>query len=424
MSHVDGQPELKAIIAELKEAIRSDVTGYDGTLAAGGDRDGLANGSSLGYLGRALRNLETHPPLAEYQFPARVPVVGGLIAWLQEQLGRLGAKWHTRNLLLQQNEINRLNLATLRATSAVLRDQVDTIAQLHAAVSIAERANAAADRATARVQELELMVERMAEQATMPVGPTTGDGVVGSSGFDYFRFELRFRGSPRLVQERQRAYLDVFRGASDVLDVGCGRGEFLTLLASEGISASGIDTEPQMVEYCRAHGQAVEQVDAVTHLNGLPDGSLGGVFMSQVVEHLPLSYLLRLLALCYRKLRVDAPIVIETPNPLCLSVFAHSFYQDPTHTKPVHPATLQFFLEQIGFAEIELRLNSEVPEPERLAIAPDVGDDAPPWLHVLDSNTRKLNNLLFGAQDYAVVARKFVWPERHLSESQATPVSA
>ena len=104
---------------------------------------------------------------------------------------------------------------------------------------------------------------------------------------DYFAFESRMRGSTEHVRHAQRAYVEDFRDAAPVLDVGCGRGEFLELLREAGIEARGVDADADMVAYARGEGLEVEQADALDHFATLGDGSLGGVFLAQVVEHLP-----------------------------------------------------------------------------------------------------------------------------------------
>src|SRR6188472_231332 len=124
------------------------------------------------------------------------------------------------------------------------------------------------------------------------------------------------RGSTADVRERQRPYVDDFRGAAPVLDVGCGRGEFLGLLREAGIEARGVDADADMVAFARGAGLDVVQADAVAYLEGLDDGSLGGVFAAQLVEHLPPAALLRLLQLAARKLRPGGLLVAETINPL------------------------------------------------------------------------------------------------------------
>src|SRR5262249_41483255 len=124
--------------------------------------------------------------------------------------------------------------------------------------------------------------------------------------YKYVEFENQFRGSQEAIRERLESYLTYFAGTADVLDVGCGRGEFLDLLASRGIRARGLDLNHEMVEVCRARGLDVAEGDVVSYLHAQPDGSLGGLFAAQVVEHLAPSYLLRFLELACHKLRPGA----------------------------------------------------------------------------------------------------------------------
>src|SRR3954468_19424397 len=122
----------------------------------------------------------------------------------------------------------------------------------------------------------------------------------------YKGFEDRFRGSVDEIREKQRVLVPVFAGASDVLDIGCGRGEFLALLKEHRISGRGIDTNASMVSAARERGLDVVQADAMAHLQSLPDSSLGGVIASQVIEHMEPSHLLALLPLIFKKLRPHA----------------------------------------------------------------------------------------------------------------------
>src|SRR5436190_16542232 len=133
----------------------------------------------------------------------------------------------------------------------------------------------------------------------------------------YRGFEDRFRGSPDEIREKLRVHVPVFAGASDVLDVGCGRGEFLSLLKEHRIGARGVDTNGEMIADARHRGLDVVEADARAHLQSLPDASLGGVFSSQVVEHLEPSYLIELLPIIFKKLLPGAPLVLETINPAC-----------------------------------------------------------------------------------------------------------
>ncbi|HIH73878.1 MAG TPA: class I SAM-dependent methyltransferase [Methanosarcina sp.] len=227
-------------------------------------------------------------------------------------------------------------------------------------------------------------------------------------GINYFVFEEKFRGSREDIKQRQSKFMPYFEGCSDVLDIGCGRGEFLELLTERGVGAKGVDIDEDMVRYCRSKGFSVELSDAVSYLEQLEDMSLEGIFIDQVVEHLNPGYLIKLLQLCYKKLRFGHYILIETVNPLSLFSFAN-FYIDLTHIKPVHPDTLKFLLESMGFKELETVFISPVNEESRLKKLPSfygANDKEKSMIEIYNHNIEVLNNRLYGAQDYAVIGKK------------------
>jgi O-antigen chain-terminating methyltransferase len=221
----------------------------------------------------------------------------------------------------------------------------------------------------------------------------------------YVGFEDQFRGTPEQVRSRLLEYLPIFDGASDVLDIGCGRGEFLMLLAERGVRARGIDLNDAMVEVCREQGLDVTKADALSYLDTLPDQSLGGLFAAQVVEHLEPAYLTHLLDAAFAKLRPGAPIVLETINPACWFAFFESYIRDITHVRPLHPDTLKFLLIASGFNQIDIRYRAPYPEHEKLqpiAATAALADS----IETLNANMKKLNQLLFTYLDYAAVAHR------------------
>jgi len=220
--------------------------------------------------------------------------------------------------------------------------------------------------------------------------------------YKYVGFENEFRGSRDVIRERMESYLPYFDGASDVLDVGCGRGEFLELLRDRGVPARGIDLNHEMVELCRARGLDVRAGDAMSYLDAQPDASLGGLFAAQVVEHLQPAYLLRLLELAHHKLRPGAPIVLETLNPACWVAFFESYIRDITHAWPLHPETLRYLVLASGFKTARIEYRSPVPPRDRLrTLAP--ADAAPDLVEAFNANVEKLNSRMFTFMDYAIV---------------------
>jgi O-antigen chain-terminating methyltransferase len=194
-----------------------------------------------------------------------------------------------------------------------------------------------------------------------------------------------------------------------VLDVGCGRGEFLELLKARGISARGLDLNHEMVEVCRARGLDVTEADVVSYLEGLPDASLGGLFAAQVVEHLQPDYLLRLLDVVFHKLRPGSPIVLETLNPACWTAFFDSFIRDITHVWPLHPDTLKYLVLASGFTKADVEYRSPVPQQDRLqpiAVPAGAGAELADLVEAFNANVEKLNARMFTYLDYAIVAQR------------------
>jgi len=220
----------------------------------------------------------------------------------------------------------------------------------------------------------------------------------------YVGFEDQFRGAPEEIAARQREYVEIFAGASDVLDIGCGRGEFLALLKERGVRARGIDVNDSMVDVCLQKGLDASKADALGFLRAQPAGSLGGLLAAQVVEHLDPAYLTNLLDAAYAALRPGAPIVLETINPACWFAFFESYVRDITHVRPLHPDTLKFLLQASGFGGVEIRYQAPYPEHHKLqrVTAPALGDSA----ETLNANVDKLNSLLFTYLDYAAIARR------------------
>ena len=269
--------------------------------------------------------------------------------------------------------------------------------------ALSERADAAAagrEQAELLVRELEERLVRLERRGSGGGAPPTAVTVAAqpaaASVPDYFAFESRMRGSVESVRERQRRYVDDFRGSAPVLDIGCGRGELLLLLREAGVEARGIDADADMVAYARGEGLEVEQADVIHYLEGIEAGSLGGIFMGQVVEHLPAATLVQALRLAASGLRAGGVLVAETINPLSPLALRH-YFADLTHAQPLVPETLELLARQSGFAKTEIRYLNE--PAERLTEPDDP---------VIAANVRRLNELLFAPLDYALVARTAV----------------
>lgn len=214
----------------------------------------------------------------------------------------------------------------------------------------------------------------------------------------YHRFEEHFRGPQSLVKERLGSYLPHIERKLDgsllsgpCLDIGCGRGEWLKILKDSGYPAMGIDLDHTNVQNCIESNLNVELADALTWLRSRNSNSLALITAFHVVEHLSFNDLNQLMAECLRTLSPGGLIILETPNPENLITAAHQFYLDPTHKSPLPPELLRFLAEYRGFSDIEiLRLH-----PSRNFSSTGSG-----------SSQDDINNILFGPQDYALIAKK------------------
>ena len=319
--------------------------------------------------------------------PTRRPGLRGALAAPAKAVLRPLLRWYVAPLADAQRDFNDVTLKLVDD----LHQQVET--------GLDER----------RIGELEervLRLERVRREGPAAVGVRPPEGVRPQPELDYFAFEARMRGSTADVRARQEPYVDDFRVAAPVLDLGCGRGEFLGLLRDAGIEARGVDRDADMVAFSRADGLAVEQGDAVTYLETLEDGSLGGIFAAQLVEHLRPPVLVRLLELTAAKLRPGGVLVAETVNPLALGALKN-YFADLTHAQPLVPETLVLLARQAGFSRVDVRFLNEPPPEERLRpveLPPEPAFDAARL--ALAANVARLNDVVFGPQDYAVVARR------------------
>jgi SAM-dependent methyltransferase len=232
--------------------------------------------------------------------------------------------------------------------------------------------------------------------------PAADAGAPDSALFDYVAFERRFRGDPEAVAAAlAERYLDLLVANPPVVDIGCGRAELVGLLAARGVEAIGVDTDPSMVAEARARGLDVRQVDGNSFLRGCQPGSLGAIIATHVVEHLDFPDLVELLELAATRLRGGGVLIAETPNPSSLIVLGNSFILDPTHLRPLHPSLLTFLCEGAGFRDVRLRFHAPATD-YHLPIIDD--PDAPPWTKRVNDAFTKLNSVLFGPQEYALIA--------------------
>jgi len=224
---------------------------------------------------------------------------------------------------------------------------------------------------------------------------------------DHFDFARRFRGDEARIEERMERYARLFGDARRVVDLGCGRGEFLSACRKVGIGVYGIDADPDMVSHCRLHNFEVGHGDIFAHLESVDDRSLDGIFSAQVIEHLTPPQIADLVQLAADKLKRGALFVAETIDPNTFSALRW-YHLDLTHRQPVPSETLSYLLERAGFEVRDVLPLSPLEEAERLARIPDPDGTREPGelVTLLNRNVDRLNQVLFGPQDYAVIAER------------------
>jgi len=258
------------------------------------------------------------------------------------------------------------------------------------------------DRIEAMSEELRALRASLAAPPPAEVARAAERAATDSA---YTAFENRFRGSREEIRRRLEEYVELFRDASPVVDLGCGRGEFLEALAAAGVGARGVEANANAASECRAKGLDVTGGDLLDFLAAQADGALGGVFAAQVAEHLPPPVLTRLLAESHRVLRRGGLLLLETVNPRSVVGFLEVYIRDLTHERPLHPETLSFLAAAAGFTDVRTEMRSPVAPDGRLQPVPAEG--LPPRAAAsLNENVERLNALLYGPLEYALLARR------------------
>ena len=254
---------------------------------------------------------------------------------------------------------------------------------------------------TRRLDSLLLNRDRLALPAATAEAPS---GLPGSEGFDvfkdsfYHRLENRYRGSVEEISNRLRIYLPdveaavIRTGNKPVMDIGCGRSEWLGLLEAAGIEAFGVDTNAVQMDAARAQGLDVRLGDAVAALAGMEDNSLSVLTAHHVVEHLPFDSVAWITREAMRVLAPGGLLLYETPHTRNVLVGATTFHTDPTHLKPMPEQVLGVLFETAGFHPVEIRALHPHERFDEFLAKPDFNNE--------------LAFLLFGPQDLAVLGLK------------------
>ncbi len=350
------------------------------------------------------------------------------VVWFARLVAAFHRRWDAHNLARWQLQSLQNTLAIwqpvlerqagqLGAAQQAVQDTQQALDSLRQDLTVA-RARLNALGLTAQTPAATLPTAPHADQAPAPrAGVLSGEssGVFETGSLQtqfvvaaeldtyYLAFEDAHRASARDLLTSFQAYQPLLSRlkavqthasapAPTALDLGCGRGEWLSFLAKQGFHACGIDASPVMVSHCQAQGLQVEQCDLLQALSRQADGSLDLLTAFHVAEHLEFAALYSLVAQAWRVLKPGGALLLETPNPENSLVGSHTFYHDPTHRNPLTPSSMRFLLSYHGFDQVEvLRLN---PYPESARVPGE------------DLLTERVNGLLCGPQDFAVMGRR------------------
>jgi SAM-dependent methyltransferase len=347
--------------------------------------------------------------------------LSGEIHDLRVQLARLGQapNWYEEGLRRDTNlELLKAEVRSLERSVLELGMQLAPATGLAGVGARMGELREQVNAVSRRTQQIDQAVRQLgaggptATSTTTP--PSTDTPTVTTEAstmdllFDYVAFERRFRGSPEeILAVQSERYADLLAEHAPVLDWGCGRGELLELLQSRGVDVVGVEIDAGMVSEARSRGLTVHQVDAVSYMSTCEPESLGAVFSAHVAEHIPFDALLEVVHASLRALRPGGVFVAETPNPTSLVVPSNSFILDPTHLRPIHPSLFAFACETAGFRDVRLTFYS----PATGYHVPTLDEDGTDRTSLLNSAIDRLNEVLFGPQEYAIVATKAGSPD-------------
>ncbi|WP_353949511.1 methyltransferase domain-containing protein [Xanthomonas indica] len=351
----------------------------------------------------------------------RTPVLGRFLHW-----AHAAARLH-RNSRVLETHIGAVSGDLQHAQSLLARavadqaQQLETQARSIVSLPVREEVDALAKQIEVMAEQLAELQARQVELLQVPIVPAVvapavsageSESVARTSAVEshldalYADFEDQFRGPQEQIRVRLEPYLKFIRDvgagtpSAPVLDLGCGRGEWLELLREAGLRASGVDLNMLFVRECLRKELEVEFGDVLVKLKSLPDASIGVVSLFHLAEHLSFGSLIELIDQAHRVLVPGGGLILETPNPENVRVAQLTFYMDPTHRNPLPPQMLRWMVSARGFVQSDIQALFEARQPSDIPyVAPDV-----PGAATINALVKPYHEAL----DYAVIARKSV----------------
>lgn len=307
--------------------------------------------------------------------------------------------WFVTKPLTQQKEFNGSVTRSINELSNIVSHQVlhynsainnlykrddDLAIKLSALSSLIEEMKKIYEENCLIQKELEGKVRELFQREQFPL--------------DYRKFEDNFRGNEVEIKEQQlEAYYTYIKNKKSILDLGSGRGEFLEAFKEKGFEVYGVDSNSELVQYTQSKGLNIVEDDIINFLR-VTKNKFDVITCLHVIEHLYPYQLTEVVRLSYDCLNSDGLVIFETPNPECIYNLAYGFTIDMTHKRMVHSYTMKYIMEQMGFKEVIIKHLAPVDSSISLSII----DEQPN----VNDNFGKINRLLFGYQNYAVIGRK------------------
>lgn len=297
--------------------------------------------------------------------------LGLMLATLPRLLQRINRNENSTSLQLYKidKELIQLQLQInnrVKDLEALIQIKIEALASKQEILTYLQTVDYAKEHMRISQQNIQTMVDEV--KTRLPSDDFSSQELIALASeeqhkFDalYVEFEDEFRGTREDIKERVQVYLPYLEALPfkkeniEILDVGCGRAEWLEVLKENEYKSKGIDLNRVMVSFSQEKGYDVSQNDVIEYLKGLAAETLNVITGFHIIEHLPFEVLMQLFEESYRVLKKGGLIIFETPNPENILVGSHYFYTDPTHISPLVPATIEFLVKQSGFKQVEIK---------------------------------------------------------------------
>ena len=350
----------------------------------------------------------------EYKISSHRPIIGRLLVWGRKLING-EVKRYVGLMIGRQSEFNKRTVSILSGFNNKIDDvnnKIDDV--INKIDDVINKIDDVNNKINNKIDDVNNKINNKIDDVNNKIDKTDSKNSISSvdkiyGDMNYFVFNELFGGSNEEIKVNTEQFLDFFSGCKNVLDIGSGRGIFLELLKEKGIKGYGIDTNDDLISYCKRKDLNVQKDDVITHLKKLNNKSLDGIFISHIIEHLKHEDIIYMLKLCYEKMQYSSYIVIATPNILNMTVSSNTFYTDPTHITHVHPEFIKFLLRIYRFRDIQERFYQPTSKDQILKKIDNIeslGDEEKKIYDIMNYNIDILNNVLFGYRDYAIIAKK------------------